>query len=126
MASVMHFEIPVDDLDRAQNFYQTLFDWKYEVEQMEGFDYVSISTQDHEGKPGLGGGMMKRMQPDQQPTNYIGVASIDETLKQVEALGGQVLMPKEAIKNYGWLALCLDTEKNVFGLWENNPEAMHA
>ncbi len=27
MDSVVHFEIPVDDLERAKGFYATVFDW---------------------------------------------------------------------------------------------------
>ncbi len=28
MDNVVHFEIPADDLERAQNFYKSVFGWK--------------------------------------------------------------------------------------------------
>jgi len=37
---------------------------------------------------------------------------------KVEKLGGKMVMPKTKIPGYGYLAICLDTENNAFGLWE--------
>ena len=39
-----------------------------------------------------------------------------ETLRQVEAAGGRVIRPKFSIGEFGWVALCQDTEGNIFGL----------
>ena len=35
--TIVHFEIPADDVERARNFYSTLFGWKIEKieEEME-------------------------------------------------------------------------------------------
>jgi predicted enzyme related to lactoylglutathione lyase len=41
----------------------------------------------------------------------------------VEKLGGKILVPKMAVPKMGYFALCMDTESNVFGLWENDPQA---
>ncbi len=41
----------------------------------------------------------------------------------MEALGGKTIVPKMAVPGMGYLAVCLDTENNTFGLWEDNPEA---
>jgi len=38
-------------------------------------------------------------------------------------LGGKILVPKMAVPKTGYFALCMDTEGNVFGLWENDPQA---
>ena len=37
---------------------------------------------------------------------------------EVEKLGGKVVMPKTAVPGWGYLAICMDTENNTFGLWE--------
>lgn len=63
--------------------------------------------------------MGKRGTPDQKIVNYIGVSSIDEYLLKVKELGGKVLMPKSAVPGWGYLAICMDTENNTFGLWED-------
>jgi len=115
MSSIVHFEIPAEDLQRAKEFYSNLFGWK--IESMPGMDYMMIDTY------GLGGGMMKRMHPEQQITDYFGVPSVDEYSAKVQKLGGQIIVPKTAVPGMGYFVICMDTEKNVFGIWEMNPAA---
>ena len=58
MARVIHFEIPVDDADRAIAFYKNAFGWK--IEKWPGpMDYWLVNTGD-EKAPGINGAMMKR------------------------------------------------------------------
>lgn len=116
MSSIVHFEIPADDLQRAKKFYSSLFGWKIESWQGDE-DYMMIDTY------GLGGGMMTRKSPDQQITDYIGVPSVDEYSSKVEKLGGKIVVPKTAVPGMGYFVICMDTEKNAFGIWETNPQA---
>ena len=120
MPSIVHFEIPADDIPRAKTFYSNLFGWKIEgMPGMEpGMEYLMIDTF---GAPG--GGMMKKMRPDHQITNYIGVPSVDEYAAKVEKLGGKILAPKMAVPAMGYFVICMDTENNVFGIWEMDPKA---
>jgi predicted enzyme related to lactoylglutathione lyase len=46
-----------------------------------------------------------------------------ESVAKVEKLGGKILVPKMAVPKMGYFALCMDTEGNVFGLWEDDPQA---
>lgn len=122
MPSIVHFDLPADDPKRARKFYTELFGWKFE--RYPGpEEYYLIETEYPEEQPGIRGGMGKRGSPDQKITNYIGVASIDEYLARVESLGGKVTLPKMAVPGFGYLAVCLDTEGNAFGLWEEDPTA---
>jgi len=75
------------------------------------------------GEKAVDGGMMKRQEPHQPITNYIDVPSIDEYAAKVEKLGGKVVVPKMAVPNYGYFAVCLDTENNVFALWQSDKSA---
>jgi predicted enzyme related to lactoylglutathione lyase len=63
------------------------------------------------------------MDPSQHIVNYIGVPSIDAAIEKVKNLGGRLIMDKAPVPQMGYLATCLDTEGNVFGLWEENPGA---
>ena len=116
MSSIVHFEIPADDIQRAKAFYSNLFGWK--IEGIPGMDYAMI---DVFGAPG--GGMMKRMHPEQQITDYIGVPSVDEYAAKVEKLGGKIIVPKKAVPGMGYFIICMDTENNAFGIWEMSPTA---
>ena len=120
MPTVVHFEIPADDLARAKKFYEDMFDWKIESTLVgdSSLEYLMISTTDGEGKEGVGGGMMARQSPQHAATNYIGVPSVDEYAAKVESLGGRVVMGKTLVPEHGYFACCLDPEGNAFGLWE--------
>ncbi|MDD1751689.1 MAG: VOC family protein [Methanotrichaceae archaeon] len=117
MSAIVHFEIPFDEAERAKKFYKELFGWKME-EFAPGMGYWVITTQED-----TGGGMMKRQQPDQKIVDYFGVSSVLESSAKVEKLGGKTLMPKMAVPKMGYFAICMDTEGNVFGLWETDPHA---
>ncbi len=52
------------------------------------------------------------------PVITIGVDSIDDSLKKVEAGGGSTITPRTPIPNMGAFAYFRDTEGNVIGLWE--------
>lgn len=124
MTTIVHFEIPSDDIERCKKFYNNLFGWK--IEKVPGdMEYWMFRTtsDDDEGKESIGGGIMKRQQPQQTITNYIGVDSVEEYSKKVEKLGGKVKVPKTDVSGFGWFAICTDTENNTFALWEANPES---
>ena len=121
MPTIVHFDVPADDLERAKEFYSGLFDWKFEHPPgME--DYYLIETTGLDGEEGVRGGMGHRGSPEQRMTGYIGIPSVDEYAEKVTDAGGKVLnrMP---VPGWGYLAICLDTENNIFGLWEENSDA---
>jgi len=128
MPTIVHFEIPSDNVDRSKKFYSDLFGWNIEKvapEKLpEGLEYWAITTTDHNGNNAVAGGMMKRMMPEQQGiTNYIDVKSVEEYSSKVEQLGGKVRMAKMAVPGMGYLAVCSDTENNTFGLWGHDTTA---
>jgi catechol 2,3-dioxygenase-like lactoylglutathione lyase family enzyme len=75
LPTIVHFEIPANDIERAKKFYNDLFGWK--IEKWPGTDgsqltsaatgqpmeYWLITTTDDKGNKALGGGMMKRQMP---------------------------------------------------------------
>ena len=132
MPTIVHFEIPADDVERSRKFYTDLFGWK--IEKWPGMDggssgssnmeYWTITTTDEKGNKALiGGGMTKRQKPHEQITNFIDVKSVDEYSSKIEKLGGKVVVPKMAVPGMGYFAVCHDTENNSFGIWESNESA---
>lgn len=121
--TVVHFEIPANNIEALTKFYSKLFDWKIIHAPVEGMDYWVIQTvpTDDKGmpqKPGVNGGMYQR-QPEQKginTVNYITVEDIDAYIKKVTKLGGKVLMPKQEVPTVGYIALAMDPEGNQFGL----------
>jgi len=122
MPTIVHFEIPADDLQRAKGFYGKLFGWKIE-RFSPPMEYWTISTTDEKGRKAIEGGMMHRQHPQQPITDYIDVPSVDEYAARIEKLGGKVLVSKTAVPSFGYFAVCLDTENNAFGIWETDEGA---
>ncbi|MGN6628469.1 MAG: VOC family protein [Candidatus Nitrosocosmicus sp.] len=131
MPTIVHFEIPSDDIQRSKRFYNELFGWTIEKFQdtannmPEDMEYYIITTTDDKGNKSLRGGMLKRQDIQQQQgiTNYIDVKSIDEYSAKVEKLGGKVVVQKMSVPGMGYFAMCLDTENNSFAIWETNSSA---
>ena len=122
MPTIVHFDITADDPKRAKKFYEGLFDW--EMESPPGMtDYCLIETKDLTGDRGVGGGLGKREEPAQRITSFFGVNSIEEYAAKVEKLGGKVVQPKMTVPGWGYLAICFDTEDNMFGLWQDDKTA---
>lgn len=129
--TIVHFEIPADQPERAAKFYRDLFGWdvkQYEGSAAGGIEYWMVKTvpTDAEGRPvrlGVNGGLMRRMFPGQAPVNYISVAKVDEFARKAERLGAKVVMPKSPVPGMGWFAQLADTEGNVFAIWESDANA---
>ena len=65
MPTIVHFDLPADDVERAKKFYEKLFDWKFDKVPMPT-PYYLIETADLEGNPAVRGGMGKRGMPEQK------------------------------------------------------------
>jgi predicted enzyme related to lactoylglutathione lyase len=122
--TIIHFEIPANDVEKIKQFYTQLFGWN--IEKDPNMEYYSVMTVpfDEKGnpiRPGVNGGMYKREMPQQQPVNYISVESVDEFSKKVTDLGGEIIAPKTEVPQMGWFALAKDPEGNVFGIFEMMP-----
>ena len=128
MSKVVHFEIPADDLDRAKNFYGSVFGWELQTMPMNEGEYTSVKTTDIDEQtqlptePGaINGGMFLRDERLTSPVITIDVDGIDDALKQIEAEGGSTVAPRTAIPGMGAFAYFKDPEGNVLGLWETTP-----
>jgi len=120
--SVVWFEIPADNVERARTFYGKLFGWK--IEKFPGptaKPYWLIDTGADDAS--RNGGMMERQFPDHTITNYVAVPSVDTAAAKVEKLGGKICMGKTAVPQMGYFVVCSDTENNQFALWEADEDA---
>ena len=122
MDSIVHFEIPADDVKRAAKFYKNAFGWS--AQQYGKMEYWMLQTtevgDDRMPKnPGsINGGMAKRRAPLKSVTVTIGVADIDKALEKVKKHGGKVVGKKTEIPDMGWSAYIRDSEGNVIGLYQ--------
>ncbi len=114
------FEIYVEEMPRAQQFYESVLRIEFEklgdpsdsqVEMMAfpmGMDL-----------PGAAGSLVK-MEGFEAGANstlvYFSCANCADEGSRVVAAGGRVQREKMAIGEYGFIVLAIDTEGNMFGL----------
>lgn len=126
MPRVVHFEIHAADPDRAVNFYRTLFGWTFQ--KWEGpMDYWLITTGPDDER-GINGGLVRRQGEidGQAVIAYVcttDVTDVDASTQTAVSNGGQVVVPKMPIPGVGWLVYCKDTEGNIFGMLQADPNA---
>src|SRR5215831_11694012 len=118
MKRVVHFEIYTDKPEAVQPFYEHVFGWQFKKFEGGPIEYWMVTTGDDE-TPGINGGMTRPREGQSPGTiNTITVESLDETIRQIEAQGGSICVPKMVIPNVGWLAYAQDPAGNVFGVLE--------
>lgn len=121
MPKINHFEINAEDLPRAKSFYENVFNWK--IEKWEGPIEYWIITAGEEDEEGINGGLQKRENKEDSIFNYVGVESVDKTIKKIEDNGGEILKQKSPIPGVGYYAFFKDTEGNQLGIMEEDENA---
>ena len=128
--AVIHFEIHAADVPRAVAFYQAVFGWQVEDwGDYAGMPYFGVITK-AEGEPGIDGAIMQR-QGDNPAAGAavagavltMGTDDFDATAARIAEAGGTVALPKTALVGMAWQGYFLDTEGNVFGVHQPDPEA---
>ena len=114
--TIVHFEIPASDVEKLSEFYRRVFGWKFEKAEMPGLEYWLIST-GPQGKS-VGGGMYRKMDPEEQPRNFVAVEKIDPAIEAFKAAGGSEIVGKMEVPGMGWSFIGADPEGNPIALWE--------
>ncbi len=129
MNRVVHFEIQVENPERAIKFYQDIFGWKFEKWGEQAYWMIMTAEKDSK-EPGINGGLLPR--PAKTPPHECGtnsfvctmqVENFDEIAKKILDNGGIVAMPKFALAGMAWQGYFLDTEGNTFGVHQTDVNA---
>ncbi|MBI2909208.1 MAG: VOC family protein [Chloroflexi bacterium] len=117
MNSVVWFEIPVNDMARAQKFYEAVFGLKTTPDEMGPIKMAMLPWA--QGAPGAPGALVKGegYAPCRNGTVvYFTVDEIDAALAKVNQNGGKTLIPRTSIGEHGFFAHFEDTEGNRVAL----------
>lgn len=142
---VVHFEIHAEDPERAAAFYKAVFGWEItkwlnppgspdrsgDVGDSPAMEYWMIMTAPKDStEPGINGGLMRRRgtapvegQAVNAFVSTMDVASYDETHEKILKAGGTMAVPKAALPGMAWLGYYKDTEGNIFGIYQTDPNA---
>ena len=116
---IVHFEIPVDDIEKQKKFYSEAFGWKLDDSGMSGMTYLLVST----GPQGVsvGGGMYKREESGDKVKLYVGDDDLDGAIERFKRAGGEIINTFD-IPGMVKGAVGKDLEGNQIGIIKNtNP-----
>ena len=117
------FEIPVNDLQRAKQFYERIFLIQMQEDIVMGMEMALFPSQHGNGK--VGGALVKS---ELHKSNTEGVLiylnadpDLSIVLQRIEEEGGIILMYKTMLtEDAGFIAIFLDTEGNRIALHSYN------
>lgn len=119
--AISWFEIPATNIDRAQKFYESIFEI-----QLQNMDFGTTKMRAFpldDPMDGVGGtiidsGGFHKPSLTDGPLIYLnGNPDVDVILHRVEKAGGKVMVPKTEISpEYGFMAIFQDTEGNRIAL----------
>ena len=120
MGRLIHFEIHVNDMERAKAFYGDVFGWRFEdYSEYAGMPYFGAVTGD-EGELGINGALMQRQGPPPEPKQALSgyvctmqVEDYDPTEAKILEYGGTVALPKHALPGMAWQGYYLD-QKEIY------------
>ena len=114
---VPYFEIPVDDMDRAVAFYESLLGTKLTRQKVDGYDMALFPFD--EGAPGATGALAKEdvYRPSKNGAIlYFRVKDIRQIVAKAQAMGRPILYPVKDIGDAGFVAEIEDSEGNRLAL----------
>ena len=123
--TITWFEIPATDINRAVNFYETVFDFKIIATHEMGASKMAVlpGFNNHQG-PMVHGALVQ--DPSQKPSRdgvtiyFNGLQDLQPALSRVEEAGGKILVKKSSIGEHGFYAHFIDSEGNRIGLHSPN------
>jgi predicted enzyme related to lactoylglutathione lyase len=114
---VIYFEIPVNDMDRAIEFYSAVFDFTFEKNIIDHNEMAFFPFED--GARGITGALAKGeiyIPTLQGILIYFSTNDIDLMLEKVITYGGEILYPKTSNGELGYVAEFKDCEGNRIAL----------
>jgi hypothetical protein len=117
------FEIPVENMNRAKMFYDTVFEINITVHDLDGLQMGWFPTNPE--KSGATGSLVKNKayipSATHGPVLYFSCEDVVNELNRIEGAGGEILQPKTQIGGgHGFMAFVKDTEGNRIALHSNN------
>ena|ERR1700733_9060106 len=118
--AISWFEIPVVDINRAQKFYEAIFDISMTTMDVPSMKMRLLPMEDMMGVGGalVDSGGFHKSSTTEGPLIYLNAnPDVQNVLDHVVAAGGKITLPKTEISpEYGYMGVITDTEGNRIAL----------
>ena len=117
MYRITKFDVPATTPLKSINFYNQVFGWTFQPSHNHAKWTANVESTEHQifGNP-----FLRKAKSARSLTNAIEVKNVEQTLKSIQAEGGEVIVPKFEIPGIGWMAYFKDLEENIFGIVQAN------
>lgn len=109
-------DLASSNVDRAQDFYGTVFGWTFESAGPEYGGYINVAKDGHP-VAGLMASNPEFQAPDGWST-YFHTADINATTSAVASAGGSTCIGVMEVPAKGFMAMATDPTGAMFGLWQ--------
>ena len=112
--TLVWFEIPARDLDRAIRFYSEVLGISVEKDAKMPVAMFKRTPDEMSGCIVVGD---EAIPSGQGPLLYLNVnGRLEDAIKKAASHGGKILLDRSSLGQYGWRAIILDTEGNRIAL----------
>lgn len=125
-----HFEIHATNPEELAKFYTTVFGWEIKKWDSPAMEYWMVMTGERDEAGGINGGLIRRKGEASAvgaPVNgFVCTMIVDDyndIHEKILANGGTVALPKMALAGMAWQGYYLDTDNNIFGVHQIDPNA---
>jgi predicted enzyme related to lactoylglutathione lyase len=112
------FEIPVTNMERAKQFYNSIFNIKLQDLELGGNEFAFFPDEMSGGALAKGEGYIPSQTGSLCYLN--GGNDLNGVLEKIEGAGGKVILPKTNIGQHGFIARFIDSEDNMVALHSQN------
>jgi predicted enzyme related to lactoylglutathione lyase len=109
-------DLTSSDVDRAQDFYGTIFGWTFDAAGPEYGGYINATKEGHP-VAGLMANNPEWQSPDSW-TTYFHTADINATVSALTAAGGSSCVAPMEVPAKGFMSMATDPSGAPFGLWQ--------
>ena len=112
------FDLSTSDLEAAKALYGDLFGWTFADSGPEMGHYTMAFAENGRAAAAMAPKMPGQDQMPTVWTVYFGTSDLDATARTITAQGGSIMVPPMEIPGNGRMAIAVDADGAVFGLWQ--------
>ena len=119
LGSIGWLDLTVEDAKQVRDFYETVVGWKMSEVSQGDYDDYCAAAEDGTVLAGICHARGPNANMPAQWLLYVTVADLNQSMKECENLGGQILCPERDMGDYGRMCVIKDPAGAVMAIIES-------